>query len=115
MLWTGKQIFNILMRPNEQSNIMVNLECKCRSFSKPVGQAPEMCPNDGYLVIHNSEIMCGVMDKATIGDGNKNSLFYVILRDYGPVEAAKCMNRLAKLCARWLGMDGLYRYKIVIC
>ncbi|KAI8055130.1 hypothetical protein BDF22DRAFT_725512 [Syncephalis plumigaleata] len=106
MLWTGKQVFNVLMRPNKQSNILVNLECKCRSFSKPAGQAPEMCPNDGYLVIRNSEIMCGVMDKATVGDGNKNSLFYVILRDYGPVEAANCMNRLAKLCARWLGTKG---------
>ncbi|KAI9595031.1 beta and beta-prime subunits of DNA dependent RNA-polymerase [Syncephalis fuscata] len=106
MLWTGKQIFGVLMRPNKKSNILVNLECKCRSFTKPANQAPEMCPNDGYLVIRNSEVMCGVMDKATVGDGNKNSLFYVILRDYGPIEAAKCMNRLAKLCARWLGTKG---------
>jgi DNA-directed RNA polymerase III subunit RPC1 len=67
----------------------------------------DMSPNDGYLVIVNSEIMCGVMDKNTVGDGKKNSVFGVILRDYGSDEAAVAMNRLAKLCARWLGTSVL--------
>jgi DNA-directed RNA polymerase III subunit RPC1 len=62
-----------------------------------------MSPNDGYLVIQNSEIMCGVMDKATVGDGNKKSVFAVIQRDYGEDEAASAMNKMAKVCARWLG------------
>jgi len=47
--------------------------------------------------------MCGVMDKATVGSGKKRSIFGIILRDYGPHEAAAAMNRLAKLCARYLG------------
>jgi DNA-directed RNA polymerase III subunit RPC1 len=54
----------------------------------------------------NSEIMCGVVDKAIIGDGNKNSLFYVLLRDYGVKQAAEGMNRVAKLSARWLANQG---------
>jgi DNA-directed RNA polymerase III subunit RPC1 len=65
--------------------------------------ANDLSPNDGWLVIINSEIMCGVMDKATIGSGKKKSIFGVILRDYGPHEAALAMNRLAKLSARYLG------------
>lgn len=105
-LWTGKQLFNVLIRPTRSSQIVVNLESKCRSFIKLPGQIPDLCPNDGYLVIRNSEVMCGVMDKATVGDGNKKSLFYVILRDYGEIEVAQCMNRLAKLCCRWLGNHG---------
>lgn len=104
-LWTGKQIFNVLMRPNRCSKVLVNLEAKCRSFKKTTGAA-DFCPNDGYLIIRNSEVMCGVMDKSTIGEGKKNSLFYVILRDYGPDQAAAAMNRLAKLCARWIGNEG---------
>ncbi|OLL24291.1 DNA-directed RNA polymerase III subunit rpc1 [Neolecta irregularis DAH-3] len=106
-LWTGKQIFNILMRPNSKSPILVNLDAKCKTFHPPEpGLPPDMSPNDGYLIIRNSEVMCGVMDKATVGDGKKNSVFYVILRDYGALEAANAMNRLAKLCARWLGNQG---------
>ena len=109
-LWTGKQVFNTLMRPNKKSNILVNVESKCNKEEKPKSAnypnmkiIPDLSPNDGYLVIVNSEIMCGVMDKATIGSGKKKSIFGVIMRDYGSDEAAAAMNRVAKLCARWLG------------
>ncbi|KAG1240626.1 hypothetical protein G6F68_017476 [Rhizopus microsporus] len=105
-LWTGKQVFNVLFRPNKESKVLLSVEAKTKSFVKQEGRLPDMCPNDGWLVVQNSEIMCGLVDKAVVGDGNKNSVFYVILRDYGPIEAAKCMNRLAKLCARWLANRG---------
>lgn len=107
-LWTGKQIFNVLMRPSRSSPVRVNLEAKCQTFHAPqVGSfgfnpLPDLSPNDGWLVVVNSEVMCGVMDKSTVGSGKKRSIFGVILRDYGPDEAAAAMNRLAKLCARWL-------------
>ncbi len=86
---------------------MVNLDAKCREFTgiKP-GESRDMDPNDAWLVIRNSEIMCGRMDKSTIGAGKKDSIFYVILRDFGPDEAVKAMNRLAKLCARQLTNRG---------
>ena len=115
-LWTGKQIFNVLMRPNKDSKILINLECKNKTFDKLVvlpddpnqSHPPDMTPNDGYLVIQNSEIMCGLMDKSSVGDGNKKSVFAVIQRDYGPDEAASAMNKMAKLCARWLGMSSRF-------
>lgn len=114
-LWTGKQVFNVLMRPNKDSKILVNVECKCHKWEEAKAEnypsrmhlVNDMSPNDGWLVIVNSEIMCGVMDKATVGSGKKKSIFGVILRDYGPHEAAAAMNRLAKLCARWLGESAI--------
>lgn len=122
-LWTGKQVFSLLLKPNSRSQINVNLETKCRTFGKDekdkAGNAfggsktfagttfdNSFCPNDGWLVIHNSELLCGVVDKAIIGDGNKKSMFYVVLRDYGSAEAAKCMNKVAKLSSRWLANQG---------
>ncbi|KAF8977809.1 hypothetical protein BGZ46_007106 [Entomortierella lignicola] len=104
--WTGKQIISVLLKPNRSSKVLVNLEAKTRSYDKEKRRVMDMCRNDGYLVIYNSEIMCGVLDKSIVGDGNKSSLFYIVMRDYGSIEAAKCMNRLAKLCARWLGTVG---------
>ncbi|TFK64915.1 beta and beta-prime subunits of DNA dependent RNA-polymerase [Pluteus cervinus] len=113
-LWTGKQIFNVLMRTNKASKIFVNVESKCHKWeeAKPENYppsmylAPDMSPNDGWLVVVNSEIMCGVMDKATVGSGKKKSIFGAIMRDYGPHEAAAAMNRVAKLCARYLANYG---------
>jgi DNA-directed RNA polymerase III subunit RPC1 len=46
------------------------------------------------------------MDKTTVGSGNKDSIFYTILRDFGPDEAVKAMDRLAKLSTRFLTNQG---------
>src|SRR5204863_3207587 len=37
MLWTGKQVFNVLMRPNKQSHVLVNLDAACREFKAGKG------------------------------------------------------------------------------
>ncbi|KAF2086213.1 beta and beta-prime subunits of DNA dependent RNA-polymerase [Saccharata proteae CBS 121410] len=102
-LWTGKQLWNVLMRPNRKSRVLVNLDAACKQYK---GNDKDMNINDAWLVIRNSEVMCGVMDKATVGDGKKDSVFYVIMRDYGPDYAVQAMNRLAKLSARWLTNRG---------
>jgi DNA-directed RNA polymerase III subunit RPC1 len=120
-LWTGKQIFNLLLKPNDESKILLNLEAKCKTFGKEVRDKQgtpfskwetaagdkfhsSFCPNDGYCVIYNSELISGVVDKAIIGDGNKKSMIYAILRDYGPDAAANCLNKIAKISSRWLGI-----------
>ncbi|KAI8588436.1 hypothetical protein BDZ88DRAFT_422050 [Geranomyces variabilis] len=122
-LWTGKQIFSVLLRHNHNSANYVNLTTKCRTFGKDAkdrygvqfqdkktlaGHSMDntFCPNDGYLLILNSELLAGVIDKAIIGDGNKNSMFYIVMRDHGAPNAAESMNRIAKLSARWLANQG---------
>ncbi|KAJ9657821.1 DNA-directed RNA polymerase III subunit C1 (rpo31) [Coniosporium apollinis] len=106
-LWTGKQVFNVLMRPNSRCKVLINLDAKCKQFKSDGKKwAADMNPDDAYLVIRNSEVMCGCMDKATVGDGKKDSVFYVMMRDFGPDYAVQAMNRLAKLCARWLANQG---------
>ncbi|CAK7235226.1 DNA-directed RNA polymerase III subunit C1 (rpo31) [Sporothrix bragantina] len=107
MLWTGKQVFDVLIRPNESSNVLVNLEAKCKAFQPKPHETPDMDMDDNYLVIQNSQVMCGRMDKSTVGAGKKDSLFYVILRDYGPDATVAAMNRLARLCARYIGNVGV--------
>jgi len=102
-MWTGKQIFSILIRPRVSDGIFVNLEVAEKAYTK-VGES--MCINDGYVCIQNSEIISGQLGKATLGGGNKTGLFYVLNSDYGPDIAANAMNRLAKLAARWIGIRG---------
>jgi DNA-directed RNA polymerase III subunit RPC1 len=113
-LWTGKQVFSILMRPNHKSDVRVNIDAQCRDFKKanynelkdPSEILHRDLQDDGFLCIRNSEVLCGRMDKATIGAGKKDSVFYVLYRDFGPDAAAQGMNRLSKLCARWLSLQG---------
>jgi DNA-directed RNA polymerase III subunit RPC1 len=32
-LWTGKQVFNVLLRPNRTSNVYVNTTVRARNYS----------------------------------------------------------------------------------
>ncbi|XP_031486143.1 DNA-directed RNA polymerase III subunit 1 [Nymphaea colorata] len=102
-LWTGKQLFSVLIRPHASMRIYVNLFLKEKNCMKNRGT---MCPNDGFVYIRNSELLCGQVGKATLGNGNKSGLFSVLIRDYNAHAAASCMNRLAKLSARWIGNHG---------
>ncbi|XP_042421981.1 DNA-directed RNA polymerase III subunit 1-like isoform X2 [Zingiber officinale] len=101
-LWTGKQLFNVLVRPNAHTKVFVNLIVKEKIYKK----YETMCPSDGYVYFRNSELISGQLGKVTLGNGNKDGLFSVLLRDYNSHAAASCMNRLAKLSARFIGNHG---------
>ncbi|CAL9096720.1 unnamed protein product [Musa textilis] len=101
-LWTGKQLFSVLIRPNAHTKVFLNLMVKEKIYTK----SETMCPSDGYVYFRNSELISGQLGKATLGNGNKDGLFSVLLRDYNSHAAASCMNRLAKLSARWIGNHG---------
>ncbi|KAF2439461.1 beta and beta-prime subunits of DNA dependent RNA-polymerase [Karstenula rhodostoma CBS 690.94] len=110
-LWTGKQVWGVLMRPfkdygGRDKPVLVNLEARCKQFKAKAGVADDLNEDDAFLVIRNSEVMCGCFDKATVGDGKKDSVFYVIMRDFGEDYAVHAMNRLAKVSARWLTNNG---------
>ncbi|KAI9715550.1 MAG: hypothetical protein M1828_000802 [Chrysothrix sp. TS-e1954] len=105
-LWTGKQVFNVLMKPTHNSDVHVNFDAAGRHFTPERNRPPDLDEEDCWLSIRNSEVMCGRMDKNSLGAGKKDSIFYVMMRDYGPDAAVAAMNRLAKLSARWLSNEG---------
>jgi len=62
-----------------------------------------MCPHDNFVTFLNSELICGVIDKAMIGaTDNKRNIFYVILKDYGKKAAADAMFRAGKIAIEFL-------------
>ena len=59
-----------------------------------------------------SQCVCSYMHNFIPGNGNKDGLFSVLLRDYKAHAAATCMNRLAKL--RYLSsMSFLFLFFII--
>jgi len=102
-LWTGKQVFSVLVRPNGRLPIFINFEAKERFYSS---QRLYMDPSEGWVCFRNSELMSGRLGKGVLGGSGKAGLFYVLQADCGADAAAECMNRLAKLSARYLGSRG---------
>jgi DNA-directed RNA polymerase III subunit RPC1 len=99
-LWTGKQIFSMMIRPNHQSKITVTFETKEKNYSS---HNKHFCKNDGWVAFRNSELISGNIAKKSIGDGSKSGLLYILLRDFGEKEAAQCLNRWSKFCSRYMG------------
>lgn len=99
-LWTGKQVFSMMLKPNKSSKVLVNFETREKNYSS---KNKHFCPNDGWVAFRNSELLSGNIAKKTIGDGSKTGLLYVLLRDFGASEAANCMNRWSKFCSRFMG------------
>ena len=114
ILWTGKQIFGMLLRPNKKCmckaqtppkctcscKVLANLETKGKSYTSN----REFCVKDSYVIIRNSQLLCGTMDKSTMGSGTKANIFYVLLRDFGEDIACAAMWRLARV-ASWFLMN----------
>merc|ERR1719339_92611 len=110
LLWTGKQIFGMLLRPNKKcmckdplkctcsSKVLANLETKGKSYTSN----REFCVKDSYVIIRNSQLLCGTMDKSTMGSGTKANIFYVLLRDFGEDIACAAMWRLARVASWYL-------------
>ncbi|KAL5018248.1 hypothetical protein ScPMuIL_003970 [Solemya velum] len=102
-LWTGKQVFSLLLRPNNDCPVKANLRTKGKNYSS----GEDLCVNDSFVVIRNSQLLCGAMDKGTLGSGSKNNIFYVLLRDYGEQCIADALSRLARLlCPAYLSNRG---------
>eukprot|EP00927_Polykrikos_kofoidii_P017509 TRINITY_DN1798_c1_g1_i1.p1 TRINITY_DN1798_c1_g1~~TRINITY_DN1798_c1_g1_i1.p1 ORF type:complete len:1535 (+),score=240.64 TRINITY_DN1798_c1_g1_i1:273-4877(+) len=97
-LWTGKQVFSVLLRPNRKSHVYVNLEAPEKNYTK---KGESMCPNDGWIIFRNSELISGNLGKKILG-GAKNGLFFRLIRDNSADAAVACMTRIAKLSSRWL-------------
>ncbi|KAI4470240.1 dna-directed rna polymerase [Holotrichia oblita] len=102
-LWTGKQIFSLVLKPNKHCIVKANLEAKGKAYTKN----RELCVKDSYVIIRNSILIAGTMDKGHLGSGGKGSnIFYVILRDFGQEYAIKSMWRLAKMASYYLMNTG---------
>ena len=54
------------------------------------------------MVIRDSQLLCGAVDKATLGSGSKKNVFYIILRDLTAAEAGVAMWRLARVTSYFL-------------
>ncbi|CAL1677654.1 unnamed protein product [Lasius platythorax] len=92
-LWTGKQIFSLIIRPSAECPVKANLMTKGKTYTT----GEEFCINDSYVIIRNSELLAGAMDSSTLGSGSKQNIFYILLRDWGEDVAIAAMWRLTRL------------------
>eukprot|EP01122_Echinamoeba_exundans_P014370 TRINITY_DN648_c0_g2_i2.p1 TRINITY_DN648_c0_g2~~TRINITY_DN648_c0_g2_i2.p1 ORF type:complete len:1235 (+),score=315.80 TRINITY_DN648_c0_g2_i2:2830-6534(+) len=104
-LWTGKQIFSVLISPNTENHLEINMEMKLKNWKKKDDDRVYLTEQDTYLVVYRGELLCGQVDKSAIG-GGKTTLFAHMLKQFSPEVAVDRMSKLARMCARFLGNRG---------
>ena len=75
-LWTGKQLFSVLVRPNVCTKVFQTLTVEDKIYMKLKQRDKKaitvleetMCPNDGFVYFRNSELLCGQVGKKTLGE-----------------------------------------------
>lgn len=88
-LWSGKQIFSLLL-PNN-----INYKNKTNSSE----------PKYKFIEIINGILKNGILDKNTVGQSS-NSLIHIIYNDYGPLAVSNFINDLQLIVNYWLIHNG---------
>lgn len=102
-LWTGKQIFSLILRPSNTYKTILNTRCKTKNYS---GKDEDLCKADGFVVVRNSELLCGQVDKSILGSGSKSNIFYLMLKDFTGDEAGNALCRLARTISHYIANRG---------
>jgi DNA-directed RNA polymerase III subunit RPC1 len=102
-LWSGKQIFSMLLRPSKFSGVDLNIQVQEKLYERKGRK--EMDANDGYVHFRHSQLISGTLGKSCL-DAGKSSIFYALQQQHSSAVAAATMNRLAKLSAKWLTQRG---------
>lgn len=102
-LWSGKQIFSLILRPSKRYKVCLNTRCKTKNYS---GADEDLCRQDGFVVIRNSELLCGQVDKSILGSGSKSNVFFLMLRDFSGDDAGDALCRLARTISNFIANRG---------
>lgn len=65
-----------------------------------------MCPQDGWVIIQNSELLGGRIGKKSIGNGNKNSILSLIENNFSDFFLALSLLNISKLTYEWFSDFG---------
>ncbi|KAI6190923.1 DNA-directed RNA polymerase subunit [Aphelenchoides bicaudatus] len=102
-MWTGKQLIELLIAPQQGTHVKVNLWAPNKSHPK---DTDEFTAGDTFVVIRNNQLLAGMLDKALLGSGSKTNIFYILLRDFGEDYALESMWRLGRMSPVFLSNLG---------
>jgi len=91
-LWTGKQIFSLLI-PN------LNMQ-RVKERANPY-----CCPSDSNILIEQGELLQGALTKQMVGSVG-SGLVHLIFREYGHRSCAEFLSAVQKLVNSWLLTKG---------
>lgn len=97
-MWTGKQIISTVLKniqPPELSGVHFS------SKGKVPGSAWGIHTEEGEVLVHDGDLLTGIIDKAQIG-ASPYGLVHSVFELYGPESAGKLLSILSRLLTKFL-------------
>uniref|UniRef100_A0A7S0W1B3 DNA-directed RNA polymerase subunit n=1 Tax=Hemiselmis tepida TaxID=464990 RepID=A0A7S0W1B3_9CRYP len=113
-LWTGKQVFSVIVfskkkdnpkkRKNFQESIFHLME---KNYSLGKKQcSPFLCPFDGWILFKNRDLLAGQLGKSSLGSENKFSIFSSLSIFNSNNFILKCLLKISKMTSSWFSNFG---------
>lgn len=99
-LWTGKQLFSLLLQ-----DMRISLE-RDNNLAKDEDTDHKDCrSNDSRVILKDGELLCGVIDKKTVG-AQAGSAVHLIWLEHGPEKTKNFLSWTQYLVNHWLLHNG---------
>ncbi|MEM2025424.1 MAG: DNA-directed RNA polymerase subunit A', partial [Desulfurococcaceae archaeon] len=100
--WSGKQLISLFLPKdfNYKKNSKIGSTSALRCID-------EDCPHDSIVLVKNGVMLQGVLDKASIGREEPESLMHWLIKEYGENYGRYFMDRVYKMFIRACEMYGL--------
>jgi DNA-directed RNA polymerase subunit A' len=99
-LWTGKQIFSLLLPKDLNYALKSSICVNCTTCAR--GE----CPHDAYVVVKDGVLKSGVIDRRSIGAEQSESLLHRIIKDYGAEVGRRFLNSVCQLLKLFITTRG---------
>ncbi|MFX1475081.1 MAG: DNA-directed RNA polymerase subunit A', partial [Promethearchaeota archaeon] len=99
-MWSGKQIFSMLLPKGLNLSLKASVCRKCDVCQK------EECLYDSYVLIRDGQLLTGVIDKKAFGAAQPNSVLHRIVKDYSNSEARRFLDSMCPLLVTLITNSG---------
>jgi len=99
-LWTGKQLFSLLLQSNP-----INLHKYSNTRPKKVKEPAWMSPSDTEVLVEQGEIVSGILDKNCLAR-SEGGIIHLLWNEYGSEAAKNFLGQAQQLINNWLVARG---------
>ena len=99
-MWSGKQIVSLIIPKGLNMTLKANNCRHCETCKE------ENCPYDAYVKVKDGRLICGALDRKTLGAQQPKNMIHRIVKEFGSDEARRFLDSLGKLLIAFISRHG---------
>jgi len=104
--WTGKQVFSALLPKGLNLAYKTNTCKEIQKIEKCSECKKENCPKDAFLKIEDGELISGVIDEESLGEG-KGKIIHTLFDEFGPAVVERFYYNINRIVGDLLTKKGM--------